>query len=205
MSIAYLSATEATALLQRQAALQREAMAVITELDLMNVLARAGHPVQVGSSVLGLMVWRDIDFNVLCDPLSAHAAFDVVRPLISYPGVAKLRYSNETGRFNRTGQSEHEGYYWGVRFYTSQSAEWKIDIWFLPQAAPRPEITLLQTLPARLTEETRLAILWIKDVWHRLPTYRHSVLSVDIYTAVLEHGVRTPDEFDAYLLQVGKR
>jgi len=204
MSIADQDATEAAALLERQAALQREATEVITQLDLMNVLARAGHPVQVGSSVLGLMVWRDIDFNVLCDPLSAHAAFDVVRLLVSHPGIAKLRYSNETGRFNLTGQSEHEGYYWGVRFYTSESAEWKIDIWFLPREAPRPEIVLLHTLPGRLTEETRLAILWIKDVWHRLPAYRHSVLSVDIYTAVLDHGVRTPDAFAAYLLRAGK-
>ena len=33
-------------------------------------------------------------------------------------------------------------------------------------------------------------------VWHRLPAYRHRVLSVDIYDAVLEQGVRTPAEFD---------
>ena len=41
-------------------------------------------------------------------------------------------------------------------------------------------------------------------VWHRLPAYRHRVLSVDIYDAVLEQGVRTPAEFDVYLVARGK-
>jgi hypothetical protein len=56
----------------------------------------------------------------------------------------------------------------------------------------------------RLTDETRLAILWIKDAWHRLPSYRTSVLSIDIYDAVLEHGVRTPGAFARYLGERGK-
>lgn len=52
---------------------------------------------------------------------------------------------------------------------------------------------------ARLTPETRLAILWIKDVWHRRPEYRTSVTSMYLYTAVLDHGVRDPDGFGAWL------
>jgi hypothetical protein len=56
----------------------------------------------------------------------------------------------------------------------------------------------------RLTDETRLAILWIKDVWHRRPTYPYEVGGVDVYDAVLEHGVRTPDEFAAHLRARGR-
>ena len=191
-------------LLRRQELLQAEAHQVLAELNLPAVLARAGQPVQVGSSVLGLMVWRDIDFNVLCDPLSADRAFETVRPLASNPRVRKLRYSNETQHFNATGLPQDEGYYWGVRYHTAAGDEWKIDIWFVPRAVPRPEIALLATLPKRLTPQTRLAILSLKDIWHRLPAYRDRVLSVDIYDAVLEHGVRTPAEFDAYLVERGK-
>jgi hypothetical protein len=145
------------------------------------------------------MAWRDIDFNVLCDPLSAGRAFEVIRPLASHPRVKKLRYSNETAHFNPTGRPEDEGYYWGVRYITLAGDEWKLDLWFLPRDAPRPEIALLQALPPRLTPETRLAILWLKDIWYRRPAYRRQVLSIDIYDAVLEHGVRTPAEFDTYL------
>ena len=31
-------------------------------------------------------------------------------------------------------------------------------------------------LARHLTDETRLAILWIKDVWHHLPTYPYQVV-----------------------------
>jgi len=36
-----------------------------------------------------------------------------------------------------------------------------------------------------------------------LPTYPYEVGGTDIYDAVLEYGVRTPDEFDAYLRKRG--
>ncbi len=47
-------------------------------------------------------------------------------------------------------------------------------------------------------------ILWLKDIWYRLPAYRDQVYSVDIYDAVMAHGVRTPTMFDAYLAARGK-
>ena len=194
-----LAEAEAAALLRRQEVLQAEAVDVLRDLHLPAVLTPAGQPIQVGSSVLGLMVWPDLDFNVLCPRLQADQVFETMRPLASHPRVRKLRYANETAAFNRTGQPHNEGYYWGVRYLTPLGVEWKLDVWFLPAEMPRPEMTLLQTLPPQLTPEMRLSILWIKDVWHRLRAYRDQVLSVDIYDAVLAHGVRTPDAFDAYL------
>ena len=56
----------------------------------------------------------------------------------------------------------------------------------------------------KLTPETRLIILRIKDMWWKHPSYRQEVSSVDIYDAVLQHGVRTLDEFDQYLVERGK-
>jgi hypothetical protein len=54
----------------------------------------------------------------------------------------------------------------------------------------------------RLTPETRLAILWIKDAHHRLQAYgTQEVRSIDIYHAVLDQGVRTPAMFDGYLAE----
>ena len=36
-----------------------------------------------------------------------------------------------------------------------------------------------------------LIILRIKDAWYQLPAYRREVSGIDIYDAVLQHGVRT--------------
>ena len=82
-------------------------------------------------------------------------------------------------------------------------SDWKIDIsfWLAPGIHPEP---IYEAVKQQLTPETRFAILRIKDVWYKLPYYRQEVSSVDIYDAVLQHGVRTLDEFDAYLSEHGK-
>jgi hypothetical protein len=43
-----------------------------------------------------------------------------------------------------------------------------------------------------ITDQQRLAVLRIKDVWHRLPSYPDEVSGWEVYTAVLRDGVRTP-------------
>ena len=87
--------------------------------------------------------------------------------------------------------------------HTLAGAEWKIDVsfWLMQGIHPEP---IHDAMKGQLTPETRLAILWIKDVWYQLPSYRNEVYSTDIYDAVLQHGVRTPGEFDMYLAEHGK-
>ena len=50
-----------------------------------------------------------------------------------------------------------------------------------------------------LTPEERSAILHIKDVWHRRPEYPDAVSGLEIYTSVLKHGVRSPEQFEDWL------
>jgi hypothetical protein len=50
-----------------------------------------------------------------------------------------------------------------------------------------------------ISDEERDAVLWIKDVWHRRPEYPGEVGGLDVYTAVLEDGVRTPEQFTGWL------
>ena len=42
-------------------------------------------------------------------------------------------------------------------------------------------------------------MLRIKDYWHRQPAYPHDVGGLDIYTAVIDDGIRTLDGFSAWL------
>lgn len=194
-------------LLARQDALQADVGAVLADLDLVRLLEAVGRPVIVGSVALGLMVWRDVDFNVMCDDLDPDRIFAAVRPLAAHPGVSRLRFANEHGPLNATWSESDGGFYWGVHFFTGGTLagnRWKIDLWFLPESETRPEFALIERCARELTPETRLAILRIKDEWHDHPAYRKTVLSVHIYDAVLDHGVRTPAEFAAYLREHGK-
>ena len=47
----------------------------------------------------------------------------------------------------------------------------------------------------KLSDETRYYILAIKNAVWDLPEYRNSLLSVHIYEAVLDYGIRELEEF----------
>lgn len=192
-----------TQLLHRQQELQDESQNVLEELNLLELLSDAGTLRQVGSSVLGLMVWRDIDLAVSSPGLNSARVWETMQPLCTHPRVRRIRYLNESGSYNPTNLSIDERYYFGVYCDTATGHEWKIDIsfWLMPGIHPEP---IHDAMKGQLTPETRLAILWIKDVWYQRPTYRNEVYSTDIYDAVLQHGVRTPGEFDRYLVRHDK-
>jgi hypothetical protein len=104
-----------------------------------------------------------------------------------------MRYTNERGRR-----------YWFVLHYeTDEGHLWTMDIsfWLQGQGAA---MGATEQIARRLDGEKRLAILWIKDVWRHLPTYPSAVSGTDITAAVLDHGVRTPDQFATYLQNQGK-
>jgi hypothetical protein len=175
------------ALLVRQAALQREAEGFIRELGLVELLGRAGRVLHLGSAVTGLMVWRDLDFGVDAPGLTTDAAWETMRPVL--PRCSSLRYENDL---------EERRHYFVTRI-----EGWKVDVslWF---AGVPPLVEPFQAeLPERLTEESRLAILRLKDVWHRLPHYPKIVSAWEIYDAALNHGVRTLDELDVFLAARG--
>jgi hypothetical protein len=175
------------ALLVRQAELQRDAATFIHELGLIELLGRAGRVLQLGSAVTGLMVWRDVDFGVDAPGLTADAAWETMRPILGR--CSSVHYANDY---------EERRHYFVMRI-----EGWKVDVslWF---AGVPPAVEPFQAeLPARLTEESRLAILRLKDFWHRLPHYPELVSAWEIYDAVLNHEVRTLDELDAFLAARG--
>ncbi len=195
-------AEEAELLLQRQDMLQNEAQTVVKELDLVRWLSQAGIAKVHGSSVLGLMTWRDIDISVSSPHLKVEHAYEVMMPLLTHPRVKQVRYLNESGRF-RLGELPDQRYFFMVMYDYGSETDWKIDIsfWLGEDVHAEPVYDMLEQ---KLTPETRLAILYIKDVWWRQPSYRQEVSSVDIYDAVLLHGIRTLDQFDQYLSERGK-
>jgi hypothetical protein len=195
----------AEALLARQTALQMEAQALLDDLKLLEVLGQLGQPIVVGSVALGLMAWRDLDVSVLCPELDTAAIHAAMRPLAADPRLLRYECRIELGERNPD-PTLPDGIYWGLRCRALDAAvePWKCDIWFLRADAPQGDLAHLETLPPKLTPETRLAILWLKSLWSQLPIYRTQVYSVDIYDAVLEHDVRTPEAFRVFLRERGK-
>jgi hypothetical protein len=188
-----LDETYAAELILRADDLQDEANQLVADLDLMVMLGRAGRAQRIGSSATGLMVMRDLDLQVDAPGLSTDRAFAAMRPLLVRTQVRDAHYTQERGRR-----------YWFVLHYETDAGHlWTMDIsfWLQGQGA---SARASEQVARRLDGEKRLAILWIKDVWRHLPTYPGEVSGADITAAVLDHGVRTPDQFATYVANQGK-
>jgi hypothetical protein len=203
-------AVRAAELLRRQEELQAEAGEVIDDLDLLGVLGRAGSVRPIGSSVTGLMVWRDLDLQVLSPGLGVAEARKVAQPLAAHPRVHEVRFLDQAGANSPSGDPRDSRHYFQLIYRTRRGDDWKLDVSFWLSGDPREdEVAYQEDLARRLDFETRLTILYIKGLWAESPercdpAYGREVSSVDIYAAVLEHEVRTPEEFDAYLAARGK-
>jgi hypothetical protein len=190
-------------LLARQAALQAEATQVLAELDLGRRFADVGPVLVVGSYLSGLMCWRDLDVGLLAgEACSPPEVLDLLKPIVALPGFAGLTYHDERGERCPTGEARDERYH--VPFNLDAGhGRWRIDlsIWLRDLHGHVADWHL--RLRDTITAEQRLAVLRIKDRWHRLPSYPDEVSGWEIYTAVLRDGVRTPEQFARWLAAHG--
>jgi hypothetical protein len=187
------------ALEARQTQLQAEADALRRRWRLDEVLSRTGPVHYAGSYVSGLMAWRDLDVMVLVP--SGFGPPDLVgllAELVALPGVVGFDVHDERGARSPTGQRRDER--WHVPLLADAAAgAWRIDltVWLHD-----PHVNLTrwhEELRARITPEQRAAILTIKSAWHVRPEYPDAVSGFEIYTAVIEGGVRTPEQFGSWL------
>jgi hypothetical protein len=188
------------ALVDQQRALQAEAADVLRDLTLLELVREVGDPVLVGSAALGLMVWRDLDLTVCCSTLDASAIVDIAARLALHPRIRQVVFRNDTGGWN-TDPTYPDGLYIGLSYRSGDGNDWKSDIWFVDEPDRQPDLQHVRALPPRLTDESRLAVLRVKSVWATRPEYGREVGSFDIYTAVLDAGVRDPDGFSEWLVQ----
>jgi len=178
-------------LLERAARTRQQAQAILDDLDLLEKWRRFGRPVLVGAVSFDLAVAPDIDMEVYCPELRIEHGFQVLAECALNPRVIAAQFLNALS-------SPDKALYWQLRYRTDNGTEWKVDMWSAPQDydLPRGE-NFVQPMKESLTDEARQAILALKEARAdgRLPTF----LSVDLYRAVLDGGVRTAREMQQWL------
>jgi hypothetical protein len=183
--------------------LQAEARDVLNELARFGLFDGVGAPLLTGSYVSALMCWRDLDIGLLAGAdFSPHDVMRLLQRAVELPGVVGFEYHDERGPRCPTGRVRDERYHVPITLLR-QNARWRIDltVWLHD---PHANVTAWhESLRDSITDEQRSAVLRIKDVWHRLPTYPNQISGLDIYTAVIEHGVRSPEQFAAWLAGQG--
>jgi hypothetical protein len=185
-------------LLARQAALQDQAREMLAALDLAALVAEAGPSLVTGSFVSGLMGWPEVDVMVhVGRDFSPPDVMGLLARIVARPEVTGLDYRDERGPRCVTGEIRDERYH--VTLMVEFTQRWQIDLTLWLHDPHRNVTQWHEELRERITAEQRIAALRIKDYWHRQPAYPHQVGGLDIYTAVIDDGVRTLEEFAAWL------
>ena len=159
----------------------------ILRSGLQTILGRHGDVHIVGSYALGLMTWRDLDIHVVREALAVAPFFDLGREVATLLKPHRMHFRDES-IVGTPGLPP--GYYWGVYLGDERAGAWKIDIWQTNRQAFDLVRRFGDDLSARLNDENRAMILAIKTAcWHH-PQYRRGFTSADVYSAVLDRGVR---------------
>jgi hypothetical protein len=183
--------------------LQAEAAALLDELDRSAIFTDIAPLEVTGSYVSGLMCWRDLDVAALVG--ADYAPRDVLRlisRLMDLPGVIGFDYRDERADRTSTGLVKEERYH--VPFLLERAAGvWRLDLTLWLHDVHDNVTAWHRALRNAITSEQRAAVLRIKDVWFRLPSYPDQIGGFEIYTAVIENGVRTPEQFGGWLAARG--
>lgn len=173
------------ALLARQSERHHRATLLLADLRILDRWRQHGTPRLCGAYAYHLLVAPDIDIEV-DGPTDIEAGFAVAAGIASCPGVRKVTFINAL-------DDEDAGLGWEAVCADHTRAWWKVQMWLLPPDYTGPRsVDLVMPLRQRLDDPTRCSILRIKE--HLLETatpYR----SIDIYRAVTDHGVTSPEEY----------
>jgi hypothetical protein len=133
--------------------------------------------------------------GVDCSPSDV---LELLKRLVELPGVVGFSYRDERGERCPTGEARDERYH--VPFdLDAGHGRWRIDLSMFLRDLHGHVADWHRRLRDTITDEQRLAVLRIKDVWHRLPSYPDAVSGWEVYPAVLGDGVRTPEQFAGWL------
>ncbi len=185
-------------LLDRAKSLQDEARRILKETNLLAVIGAISEPEVVGSVKNGLMIMPDIDIHAWMEEVNLAEVAGMLSTLAKIPTMQKVQFNNyrELRRDDRKDRINFpHAYYVGLRT-VQPSCEWKIDIWF----GKRGEVGDYDATELdAITDEQRLAILRLKEIWKTEKGYRDCVLSTDFYKAVMRHDVKDEKGFSEYL------
>ncbi len=179
-------------ILAESASRRAEAIEILSDLRLLDLWRRFGRPVLVGAVAYDLVLDCDIDIEVYCPSLKIEDGFKVLSDLCQRSDIVKgCSFQNHLGDQDRA-------LYWQISI-VKDGTPWKVDMWSAPEDYPLPRSEhLVGPMIGALTEETKNAILSLK--WHKRIDQDIKCLSIDIYRAVMDGGVRTPSELKSWLV-----
>jgi hypothetical protein len=176
--------------------LKREANDLLRESGLIGILEKYGAVHLTGSYSYDLMTWRDIDICLEVERVDLSPVFEIGREIASLPNVGAMYFRNE---FILNTPGNPTGVFWCIDFVLPNDVQWKVDVLISTHDHVKPVLDQGAELTRRLTAPERERVLTVKGALSQRPEYRREFRSTDIYTAVLDHGVTSVDEWHTWL------
>jgi hypothetical protein len=184
----------------RQSALQVEAAALLDELEQSEIFSDIGPLEVTGSYISNLMCWRDLDVSLLVGAdYSPRDVLHLISRVMELAGVVGFDYRDERAERSSTGLVKEERYHVPI-LLDRATGLWRLDLTLWLHDLHENVTAWHRALRSKITDEQRAAVLRIKDVWFRLPSYPDQIGGFEIYTAVIDDSVRTPEEFRSWLV-----
>lgn len=156
-----------------------DAVALLNQTNLINILEKYGDVIVDGSFKYDLMWGPDIDIMVICKD-TRKSSFEALNKVIE----AKLAQKYEYGDFVTFKREKRPESYILNLILPFNDRKWEIEIWFFnKESNDQKEVDDL--MKAKLNEKNKLVILKMKEKRERSGLSKHSLSSFDIYKKVL--------------------
>lgn len=183
--------------------LQSEAETLVFQNGLDSILKKYGEIFYTGSFYLDLMIWSDIDIQVLFEPeeFDIEKFINIGKDIAKKFDVIEMKFKNHVA--HKAFQLP-EGLYWNIKIKRpGEKLPWKIDLWALNNNDFHEKKTKIQKFKSKLNNLNRQLILDTK----------YSLLNKDgrtpilsgyyIYEAVLDKQIYKINEIIEYLTNRG--
>ncbi|HEY9294714.1 MAG TPA: hypothetical protein VIP98_25805 [Microlunatus sp.] len=160
-------------------------------------LSRLGQVHLVGSAALHVMVARDIDLVVVVSQLDVETLRVIARlaaQLMVRREVHAVTVRDETGRWN-TDPDYPDGVYLFIECADEAGEVWTLDVWFVDEPERKPALQHVGRIGPCIDPASQAAILAIKRATGGRRPDGTRLPSIEIYEAVVDDGIRTPEEF----------
>lgn len=175
-------------ILDKAKKMQEKAWAVIEETNVIKHWSSIGATINlVGSLKTGLLINnRDIDFHIYTNPFKLSDSFLAVSKLAENQRIKQITYSNLL-------ETEDRCIEWHAFYEDQEGHSWQIDMIHILNDSPYRGFfeKVAERISMSLTQETRETIFQIKNA---IPK-EQKVMSIQIYQAVIEGGIKNIQDF----------
>lgn len=179
-------------LIEHEKLIRAEADSILYDFGLKKIIAEYGKVEMAGSYPLKMMFKKDLDITLVSSQLQPPKFFELGGKIAEHLGSHFLYYHNT--RIKSLPLRPTNALYFGISF-----KDWKIDLWLTSEEWRKESQIYMNNILNKLTTEAKMIILELKKEFSYTSDYGRKFSSKQIYSAVLDHNIKSVNEFKEFI------